>query len=90
MTGENHLRSQLVRKDHQIGRADPLLSPRTAIRWSLTGLHEGWGRYGAPTGAMVHIMGVSHAEFGPWGLRREVTIFDDIAVWKQILLQTEI
>ena len=76
--------------DHQIGRADPLLSPRTAIRWSLTGLHEGWGRYGAPTGAMVHIMGVSHAEFGPWGLRREVTIFDDIAVWKQILLQTEI
>jgi hypothetical protein len=35
-------------------------------------------------------MGVSHAEFGPRGLRREITIFDDIAVWKQILLQTEI
>jgi hypothetical protein len=33
-------------------------------------------------------MGVSHAEFGPRGLRRETTLIDDIAIWKQILLQT--
>ena len=75
--------------DHQIGRVDPLLSPRSAIRWSLTGKHDGWGRFGAPTGAQVHVMGVSHVEFGPWGLRREFTIFDEIAIWKQILLQTQ-
>lgn len=74
--------------EHQIGRVDPMLSPRSAIRWSLTGRHDGWGRYGAPTGADVHVMGVSHAEFGPWGLRRETTLIDDIAIWKQILLQT--
>lgn len=74
--------------EHQIGRHDPLLSPRSAIRWSLTGTHDGWGRYGSPTGARVHVMGVSHAEFGPRGLRREITLFDDTAVWKQILLQT--
>jgi len=73
---------------HQIGRDDPLLSPRTAIRWSLTGRHDGFGRYGAPTGAEVHVMGISHAEFGPWGLRREITLIDDIAIWKQILLQS--
>jgi hypothetical protein len=35
------------------------------------------------------VMGVSHVEFGPWGLRREITLFDEIAIWKQILLQTE-
>ena len=75
--------------DHQIGRVDPLLSPRSAIRWSLTGKHDGWGRFGAPTGAQVHVMGVSHVEFGPWGLRREFTLFDEIAIWKQILLQTQ-
>lgn len=75
--------------DHQIGRADPLQCPRSAIRWSLTGRHEGWGRYGPPTDAKIHIMGVSHVEFGPRGLRRETTLFDDIAIWKQILLQTE-
>jgi hypothetical protein len=74
--------------EHQIGRLDPMLSPRSAIRWSLTGNHEGYGRYGAPTGAEVHVMGVSHAEFGPWGLRQETTLIDDIAIWKQILLQT--
>jgi hypothetical protein len=74
--------------EHQIGRHDQMLSPRSAIRWSLTGKHEGYGRYGTPTGAEVHVMGVSHAEFGPWGLRRETTLIDDIAIWKQILLQT--
>jgi predicted ester cyclase len=73
--------------EHQIGRVDDLLSPRSAIRWSLTGCHEGWGRFGAPTGVNVHIMGVSHAEFGPMGLRREITLFDEIEIWKQILLQ---
>lgn len=72
--------------EHQIGRHDPLLPPRSAIRWSLTGIHEGWGRFGAPTGAPVHVMGVSHVEFGPRGIRRETTLFDDIAIWKQILM----
>ena len=74
--------------EHQMGRHDSMLGPRSAIRWSLTGKHEGYGRYGAPTGAEVHVMGVSHVEFGPWGLRRETTLIDDIAIWKQILLQT--
>ena len=73
---------------HQIGRADKDSAPRSAIRWSLTGQHDGWGRYGAPTGADVHVMGVSHVEFGPWGLRRETTLLDDIAIHKQILLHT--
>lgn len=75
--------------DHQIGRHDAMMAPRSAIRWSLTGRHEGWGRYGEPTGADVHVMGVSHIEFGPRGIRRDISLFDDIAIWKQILLQTE-
>ena len=80
--------SAIFKIEHQIGRLDSMLSPRSAIRWSLTGKHEGYGRYGIPTGAEVHVMGVSHAEFGPWGLRRETSLVDDIAIWKQILLQT--
>jgi hypothetical protein len=32
-------------------------------------------------------MGMTHAEWGPWGLRREVTLYDEVAIWKQILLQ---
>ena len=70
--------------NHQIGREDPMMPPRAAVRWSLDGTHDGWGTYGAPTGAPVHIMGISHAEFGPWGLRREYTILDETAIWMQI------
>ena len=74
--------------DHQIGRDDPLMPPRAAIRWALHGKHDGWGYFGAPTGADVYLLGICHAEFGPWGLRREYALFDETAVWKQILLQT--
>lgn len=71
---------------HQIGMDADMLSPRAAIRWSLDGLHEGWGSFGEPTGAAVHVMGMCHAEFGPWGLRREFALYDEIAIWKQILM----
>ena len=70
---------------HVIGREDPLLPPRAAIRWSLTGRHDGWGAFGAPSGAEVHVMAISHAEFGPWGLEREWVLYDETAVWMQIL-----
>ncbi len=71
---------------HQIGRSDAGQSPRAALRWTLRGTHSGWGRFGQPSGADVTVMGLSHAEFGPWGLRREWVIFDETAIWKQIIL----
>lgn len=78
---------------HQIGRQDPLMPPRAALRWSLTGRHDGWGAFGAPSGAEVHVMGITHVEFGTLGaedarVRREYTLFDETAIWKQILMQT--
>jgi hypothetical protein len=81
--------------DHIIGREDPMQPPRAAVRWSLTGKHDGYGSFGDPTGADVYIMGITHAEFGPFGnddkpysLRREWTLVDEVAIWKQILMQT--
>jgi len=78
---------------HQIGMDANVLPPRAAIRWSLDGVHEGWGAFGKPTGAKVHVMGLSHAEFGPFGddgisIRRECALYDEVAIWKQILMQT--
>ncbi len=78
---------------HVIGRDDPMMPPRAAVRWSLHGRHSGWGAFGAPTGAEVYVLGITHAEFGPfgnggWGLRRDYTLFDETAIWKQILLAT--
>ena len=74
--------------EHQIGREDPLMPPRAAIRFGLHGKHDGWGRFREPTGADVYIMGAAHVEFGPWGLRREFVVFDETAIWKQIILKT--
>ncbi|MEM9585426.1 MAG: ester cyclase [Pseudomonadota bacterium] len=71
---------------HVIGRDDPMMSPRAALRWSLTGKHDGYGLFGAPSGATVHVMGMTHAEFGPYGLRNEYTLFDEVAIWKQIMI----
>ena len=73
---------------HQIGMDGGMLSPRASLRWSLDGTHDGWGSFGRPTGARVHVMGMCHAEFGPWGMRREFALYDEIAIWKQILLGT--
>ena len=70
---------------HRIGMEEPLLPPRAALRWSLDGRHDGWGPFGPPTGRDVHVMGISHAEFGPWGLRREWSLFDTAAVWMQLV-----
>ena len=73
---------------HQIGMDEAMHAPRSAVRWSLWGKHDGWGTFGAPTGAEVFVLGISHAEFGPRGLNREYTLFDETAIWKQIVLQT--
>jgi hypothetical protein len=79
---------------HRIGMPGGLMPPRAALRWSLDGLHEGTGSFGPPTGARVHVMGISHAEFGPFGprgtrdgpgLRREWALWDEVAIWAQIL-----
>ena len=73
---------------HQIGMEEALMPPRAAIRWSLTGTHSGWGTFGAPSGAEVHVMGICHAEFGPRGLRREWALLDETAIWMQIIAHT--
>ncbi len=78
---------------HVIGRDDPMMPPRAAVRWTLHGKHDGWGAFGTPTGAEVFVLGITQAEFGTLGaaepkLRREWTLFDETAIWKQILLHT--
>ncbi|MBO6637758.1 MAG: ester cyclase [Roseitalea sp.] len=74
--------------DHAMGNQDALMSPRAAVRWSLSGKHDGWGAFGRPTGADVYVLGISHAEYGPRGLRREYVVYDETSIWKQIVMQT--
>lgn len=68
----------------KLGGDAPLAAPRAALRWEIRGRHDGWGSFGAPTGKEVVILGLSQAEFGPDGVRREWSIFDVGSVWMQI------
>ena len=55
-----------------------------AVRWLLAGTHKGDGLYGAATGAPVLILGVSHFRVMNGRIREDVTIWDDVAVRRQI------
>lgn len=55
-----------------------------AVRWSLSGHHYGSGRYGDATGAPVYILAVSHFRIMNGRVREEVTIWDDLAVMRQV------
>ena len=74
--------------EHVIGRSDAGRPPRAALRWSLTGRHSGVGAFGPPSGAEVYVLGISHAEFGTYGINREWVLFDESAIWQQILMHS--
>ncbi|MCA0945226.1 ester cyclase [Salipiger pacificus] len=74
--------------EQALGTEAPLATPRACLRWRLIGRHDGQGAFGAPSNAPVDILGMTHAEFGPEGLRREWTLYDAPGVWVQILRAT--
>jgi predicted ester cyclase len=60
---------------------------RVAVRWSLVGIHSGPGIYGKPTGKRVRIMGISHHQVLEGKFVEEWTVFDEIALMKQLHTQ---
>ena len=70
---------------HRVGRSDPECPQRAAIMWVLDGVHSGSGLFGEPTGRSAQILGMSQAEFGPRGIRAEYSLFDELAVWSQLV-----
>jgi predicted ester cyclase len=55
-----------------------------AVRWSVVGVHSGAGRYGPATGAPIYILGVSQFRIMKGRIREEVTVWDDIALRRQV------
>jgi predicted ester cyclase len=62
--------------------------PIVAVRWTLVGTHRGVGLFGAPTGRVASILGMSHFRFAGTGddarIVEEWTVWDEIAVLKQL------
>jgi predicted ester cyclase len=70
--------------EHLIVNRDPGQPVRLAMRWSLTGKHKGWGRFGRPSGADVYVMGMTHAYLVDGRITMEWILTDEVAIWKQI------
>jgi predicted ester cyclase len=57
---------------------------QVAVRWSMTGTHDGGALYGVPSGERVYILAVTHWTMRGGRIVNEVTIFDEVALMRQI------
>jgi hypothetical protein len=55
-----------------------------AVRWTLVGTHDGVGLYGAPSGKTLSILGVTHWRTLGMQIVDDVTIYDEIALFRQM------
>ncbi|MES9758933.1 ester cyclase [Priestia megaterium] len=55
-----------------------------AVRWRLSGIHEGIGYFGLPSGKPVEILGISHLRISQEKVIEEWITFDGLDVLKQI------
>lgn len=60
---------------------------RVSTRWWLWGTHTGHGRFGAPTGAAVVLLGITHSDVIDGRVRNEWIVADEIAIHAQIAWQ---
>tara|TARA_B100001564_G_C20650865_1_gene676756 strand:+ start:452 stop:1417 length:966 start_codon:yes stop_codon:yes gene_type:complete len=66
---------------------EPNKNPRASIRWFLEGIHSNDSDdYGKKTNSNLFIMGINHVELNKDGIIREWVLFDEVAIWKQILM----
>ncbi len=71
--------------EHLVLQQRPGRAAAMALRWRAHTRHLGAGRYGAPTGRSVEVLGISHAEWEQDRVVREWILIDDVAVWMQVL-----
>jgi predicted ester cyclase len=55
-----------------------------AVRWELAGTHDGGALYGAATGEPIYILGVTHWRIEYGVIVDEVTVFDEVALMRQM------
>ncbi len=70
--------------EHVAARPLPGGDVAVALRWSLAGTHLGAGVYGASSGREILIMAVSHFRMREGRVVEDVTVFDELAVLRQI------
>lgn len=72
------------RLDHVAARPLPGGDIAVALRWSLAGTHRGNGVWGWPSGRELFMMAVSHYRLRGGLIVEDITLFDELAVLRQI------
>ena len=70
--------------DHLYWLGDEREGYRVATRWTLVGTHDGPSMYGTPTGKPVNVMGITHHHVKDGRFVKEWTVFDELALLKQL------
>ena len=67
---------------------EPIKNQRVSIRWFFEGNHsKDSSEFGKATNKNIFIMGINHAELSKGDVIREWVLFDEVAIWKQILMK---
>jgi hypothetical protein len=78
------LHNVVWRLEHVAARPLPGGDVAVALRWSLAGVHSGGGVWGRSSGRDVLIMAISHYRIRGSLIIEDVTVFDELAVLRQI------
>lgn len=80
----NALHDRAFRCEHVAARPLPHGDIAVAIRWSLAGMHRGTGAWGEPSGRELMFMAISHYRLRAGAIVEDITVFDEVAVLRQI------
>lgn len=72
------------RLEHVAARPLPGGDVAAALRWSLAGTHRGAGVWGPPTARELLVMAVSHYRLRGGRVMEDVTVWDELAVLRQV------
>lgn len=71
--------------EHLTANERPGRATAVAMRWRLSAWHNGDGVLGPASRRPVEILGISHAEIEAERVVREWILFDEVALWMQVL-----
>ena len=70
--------------DHIAARPLPHGDVAVALRWSLAGVHAGGGVWGPASGRDLLVLAISHYRLRAGAIVEDLTVFDELAVLRQI------